>query len=431
MQKSKKALLGVLGCLLCIFGCSDSKKNETQPYDPQKPIGITEFLPDSGGIRTKFIIKGENFGIDKEKIKVFFDEKEALVLAVNHDVIYTMVPKLEGGETNLKLRVEDQEFEYTEKLFNYIVASSVSTVVGKAKESGNKDGTIGETTFVGPRHVAVDKDNNLFVVDAGSSRLRLISIDKNKSITLFDKTLLGQMAYVNAERSQIISLGDGDQSLYLFDAETGWVPEVLGKVASPGAWIHSVIISPDESHIITRINTGKLIAVPFDGGKGVKPEHAKELGEVKQVNGGQNGHLVYNPVDGYYYCATHRDNVIWRIKIGPEFTAATTVIEPFIANGLGYEDGPLSSAKFNTPKGMAVDSEGFLYVADEGNNRIRKIDTKNGIVSTVAGNGSRGYKDGDPLDAEFNAPQGVCVDINDFIYIADSGNHCVRKLAIE
>ncbi len=431
MQKRVKTLFGVFGFLLFAFGCSSSSKNGTPPYNAQKPIQISEFLPDSGGIRTKFIIKGDNFGNDKEKIKVFFNNKEALVLAVNQNVIYTLVPKLEGGKTTLKVQVENQDLEYEEKHFNYIVASSVSTVVGKAKEGGNKDGTIGETTFSAPRHVSIDKDNNLFVVDAGSSRLRLVSIDKNKSITLFDKTLLGQMAFVNEERTKIISLGDGDQGLYLFDSDTGWIPEILGKVATAGSWIHSVVISPDESHVITRINTGRLLAIPFNGGKGVKPESAKYLGEVKQVNGGQNGHLVYNPVDGYYYCATHRDNVIWRIKIGPEYSEETTIIEPYIANGLGFEDGPISSAKFNTPKGMAVDSEGFIYLADEGNHRIRKIDTRNGIVSTVAGNGTKGYKDGDPLEAELNGPQGVCVDINDFIYIADAGNHCVRKLAIE
>lgn len=414
-----------------LSACNDPNGSDKEPYDPNVPVLFSEFLPDSGGIRTKFIIKGSNFGTDKEKVKVFFDQKEALVLSMNPNVIYALVPKLPGGMTSVKVLVEDREVVCEQKQFNYIVASSVSTIVGKAKESGNKDGTIGETTFTNPRYVAIDRDENMFVSDAGSSRLRLISLTKNKSITLFDKTLLGQLTFSDPTKKQLMAIGDGDQTLYMFDSDAGWVPEPYGKVAPAGAFIHSCAFTPDSLYLMSRINTGNLIAIPYNGKKGMKPEKTKVLGQLLEVSGGQNGHMVYNPVDNYFYCATHRDNVIWRFKVTKEMTPETTIIEKYISNGLGFEDGPIASAKFNTPKGISVDSEGNIYIADEGNNRIRKIDIKNGIVSTVAGNGNRGYKDGDPLEAEFNAPQGVFVDHNDFIYIGDQGNHCVRKLAIE
>ena len=77
---------------------------------------------------------------------------------------------------------------------------------------------------------------------------------------------------------------------------------------------------------------------------------------------------------------------------------------------------------------MAVDSAGNLYVADRGNSVIRKIDT-NGIITTVAGNGTGGYNgDGGPATgAEFNTPQAVMVDSAGNLYISDGGNNVIRK----
>lgn len=91
----------------------------------------------------------------------------------------------------------------------------------------------------------------------------------------------------------------------------------------------------------------------------------------------------------------------------------------------------MQEAQFKEPRGIAIDKEGNLYIADVGNNRIRKVDTKLNVVTTIAGSGAAGYKDGDPLEAQFNQPWGVYLDKNEFLYIADQNNHCIRKLAIE
>ena len=94
----------------------------------------------------------------------------------------------------------------------------------------------------------------------------------------------------------------------------------------------------------------------------------------------------------------------------------------------GFADG--IPASFNTPSGLALDDEGNLYVADTGNNRIRKVTTE-GVVSTVAGNGSAGYVDGPASAAEFNGPIGVAVDSQKNIYVADTYNDRIRKITAD
>eukprot|EP00959_Pyramimonas_sp_CCMP1952_P082446 1722934-Pyramimonas_sp.AAC.1 len=77
--------------------------------------------------------------------------------------------------------------------------------------------------------------------------------------------------------------------------------------------------------------------------------------------------------------------------------------------GRGYQDGEGTVAKFDRPFGVAVDGEGNVIVADNGNHRIRKISPQ-GLVSTLAGTGERGHQDGEGTAAQFNEPRGVAVD---------------------
>lgn len=430
---------GVFCFLLLSAACSEDKKSTS--FDPNQPIKFTEFMPDSGGIRTKFIIKGSNFGDDKSKVKVFFkdeenNEREALILGVTSDVIYTQVPKQAGGQSDIRVEVEGKEAVKSdiEKTFKYIVASSVSTVVGKAKEGGNTDGTLGETTFSVPQYVAVDNDDNIFVFD--NPRTRLVSITQNKSITLYDGGIFDQPLFLDKAKKLLFAQGDGAATgCFVFDADVNWVADRYGQLLENGGWMHSVVLDPiDSTYVIYRRNTGQLYTQVFR--KGMSYNLAN--GKVRQIgvvgNKGSNGLCAYNPVDGYIYCALHSFPAIYRFRIKrgadgwPEMDGE---VERYIDNGMGFRDGSVTEAQFNEPRGLAVDKEGNIYVADVMNHRIRKIDIKTNMVTTIAGNGTAGYKDGDPLDAEFNQPWGVCLDKDEFIYIADKQNHCIRKLAIE
>jgi len=97
--------------------------------------------------------------------------------------------------------------------------------------------------------------------------------------------------------------------------------------------------------------------------------------------------------------------------------------------GLSGDYGPAASAEFNDPVGVAVDTAGNLYIADRGNNRIRKV--SNGVITTVVGNGTQGLSgDNDPAtSAELNYPLGVAVDSAGNLYIADQGNNRIRKVS--
>ena len=95
----------------------------------------------------------------------------------------------------------------------------------------------------------------------------------------------------------------------------------------------------------------------------------------------------------------------------------------------GSTNGNGNDARFWNPQGLTVDDKGNIYVADTGNNTVRKI-TPMGMVTTLAGlAGASGTTDGIEADARFNSPGGVAMDNAGNVYVADTNNHAVRKIA--
>lgn len=124
---------------------------------------------------------------------------------------------------------------------------------------------------------------------------------------------------------------------------------------------------------------------------------------------------------GYLYVADESGARIRRVS-------PTGVVTTLAGSGaLGYLDGTGTSAKFNHPDGVAVDAAGNVYVADEVCNAVRKI-SPSGVVSTLAGNGTAGDVDGTGLDARLRSLRGVAVDNAGNVYITDSGNHKIKKI---
>ena len=124
---------------------------------------------------------------------------------------------------------------------------------------------------------------------------------------------------------------------------------------------------------------------------------------------------------GVLYVADTGNNAIRRV------TVAGVVSTVAGGRSAGYEDGLASEAKFNGPIGVAVAPDGRILVADTYNDRVRAIDPS-GYVSTIAGSGRQGYMDGPALEAQFDTPCGIAIDREGNVYIADSGNGLIRKL---
>lgn len=127
---------------------------------------------------------------------------------------------------------------------------------------------------------------------------------------------------------------------------------------------------------------------------------------------------------GEYYVSDPISNAIR--KVSPAGDVSTIAGTNFVA---GSTDGAGTSALFNLPAGLALDATGNLFVADQGNHTIRKISPA-GVVSTVAGKaGIKGSTDGSVFDALFNAPQSLAVDAQGNLFVSDTGNHTVRKIS--
>ena len=121
-----------------------------------------------------------------------------------------------------------------------------------------------------------------------------------------------------------------------------------------------------------------------------------------------------------------QENVVLRLD-------ATTGILTLVAGngtpGFSGDNGPATSAQLYGPQGVAVDSAGNLYIADTGNNRIRKV--TNGVITTVAGNGQPGFSgdNGPATSAQLSGPTGLAVDSAGNLYIGDTGNSRIREVS--
>jgi len=134
--------------------------------------------------------------------------------------------------------------------------------------------------------------------------------------------------------------------------------------------------------------------------------------------------------EGNLYFADSNNNRIRKVAAG---TGLITTVAGTGKAGYGGDGGPGRQAIFDKPLDVDVDPQGDIYIADFGNNRIRKLSSSTGVIATIAGTGARGYSgDGGPaLQALLNGPCDVAVDANGAVYFADTGNNCIRKVVKE
>lgn len=152
-----------------------------------------------------------------------------------------------------------------------------------------------------------------------------------------------------------------------------------------------------------------------------------QAGEVATYNSEWflNAVDIVNDENDIAYFSNSESDQIYKLENG--------IVTVFVGSqGSGFKDGSLKEAQFASPNGLAI-SNNNLYIADQGNNRIRKIDLSTLTVSTIAGSGKGNYAEGGFTDgasdiAQFNFPTALVVDEQGVVYITDSGNNAIRVI---
>ncbi len=163
-------------------------------------------------------------------------------------------------------------------------------------------------------------------------------------------------------------------------------------------------------------------------------KNTREGEQLYQLNGTDTElRMVFSPDGKTLYIMVKNRHCIYKSNYN-EMTRTIDKPDLWVGqwNSSGFENGLGTAAKFNTPGQGAVDEDGNLYVPDKQNHCIRKI-TPEGYVSTYAGvPGTAGFQDGDPAECLFNAPEAVAFNPADGgLYVADRGNHLMRKVMVE
>ncbi len=305
--------------------------------------------------------------------------------------------------------------------------AGVSTVAGTG-QSGLVNGKSDVARFYAPTGVVVGLDGNLIVADSENHVLRRVAI---KPLTLPSVPFTDSYGVQVKYDLDVMALGLDPGVTYYFRWKSGstGVTQVLGQ--SFYLYDFPTVETQAASGLTPDTAVFNALVDPKNGRTTVTFEYSTDPGllnpyEVSTLAGSSAGFsnpsgVVANAA-GDVFVADRLNHRILKITSGG-------AVSVFAGSGVGgFEDGSGTAAKFERPTGLAIDGAGNIYVADEASHRIRMI-TPGGVVSTFAGSGIAGYAEGDTTTARFLYPAGVAVDASGNVYVADTGNHRIRRVA--
>lgn len=445
----RKATIMLAAALtLSLASCSE-KEAETAAYDPNSPIVCESFSPAGGPMSTQVILKGNNFGNDASAIKVYFNEKEAPVVGASGDHILVLAPRLPGDNVVIKVAIGEQESSF-DGHFDYEIRTNISTICGgDASATTTSASTTGDQCALSEAQfsysmentIEVDKNKNIFftmdkmVFCANEYANRMKNIDEN-SVFL----TVGQVYYDKYNDKVYHNYSNGGMNEYYYydvnndftkmgKADIQWdnTDFVLNGLGVVGAK-RTFAMNPEDGKFYSRLFGGYLVRWDPESGTGENLTTMYGGVGIGTTNGSSYGVVFREQEPNVMYFSNDELSCIFRLDLN---TGNCTVFAGRSGSS-GYLDGDVKAAQFYSPHQMCVDSEGNIYVADSGNHCIRKINMTTGYVSTVAGiPQSAGYVNGTNESAKFNYPIGLAIDTDDILYVGDRDNHAIRRVAIE
>jgi streptogramin lyase len=273
-------------------------------------------------------------------------------------------------------------------------AGVVTTLAGTPGVEGSVDGTGAAARFSGPRGVTLDASGNIYVADRTNQTIRKI-------------TPAGVVTTL-AGTAGSLGIDDGTGAAARFAFPYGVATDAGGNV----------YVTDSLNYTIRKITPAGVVTTLAGTARASGSEDG--TGGVARFN---NPTGLATDASGNVYVADYNNHTIRKITpAGVVTTLAGT------AGVSGGEDGAGAAARFSSPAGLATDASGNVYVADFGNHTIRKI-TPAGVVTTLAGKAStRGNDNGNGAAARFNSPRGVATDASGAVYVADTYNYTIRKI---
>lgn len=279
---------------------------------------------------------------------------------------------------------------------------TVSTLAGTG-DSGFKNGDNDSATFSSPFKIATDKIGNVFVADMYNYCVRKIT----SSGVVSTVSGTGMQGYLN-----------GDISVAQFGTITGICLDTIGNI----------YVTDNDNHRVRKIDTFNNVSDLTGSayGEGFEAFGFKN-GNIDSVKMAFPSGITYDKKSHCLYVSEMFNACIRKIDLVNNLVS-TYAAKPAIAGGSsGYMDGPSATAMFNEPEGLVVDDLGNLFVADAGNHCIRKISTT-GIVTTLAGIDTAGFRNGTGTSARFNHPADIAISYSGKLYVADVNNSSIREI---